>query len=230
MSWNPQYYIVYPTSMVEQIKWPEDWENTCEANLPAMLKEILNDKHIGSEYKIIWNNEHREKIIRECDVTYQQLEDYERANTNVLSFLSKETMLQAAEALKRMGAKNFICVDNYRDVILQQAFYRHSHNFRFHNVKNMEIIDFLNKKLTDEELSTLLYELMGFTMCDCQEVKICDKDGDVIDYQRIIGNSDIHIVKHVLYFKQVLDEEKGEFRGKYKLQADFKKLLGIVPV
>lgn len=93
----------------------------------------------------------------------------------------------------------------------------------------MQIIDFLNKKLTDEELSTLLYELMGFTMCG-PEVEIWDRDGDVIDYQRIIGNSDIHIVKHVLYFKQVLDEEKGEFRGRYKLQDDFKKLLGLVPI
>lgn len=227
MNWDPQYYIVYPTSMVEQIKWPEDWENTC--NLPAMLREILNDEHIGSEFKMIWNNKHREEIISEYNVTAQQLEDYKMARCNILTFQLERTMLQATEVLKRMGAKKFICVDNYRDVILQQAYYRNSHNFKFHDVKNMQIIDFLNKKLTDEELSTLLYELMGFTMCG-PEVEIWDRDGDVIDYQRIIGNSDIHIVKHVLYFKQVLDEEKGEFRGRYKLQDDFKKLLGLVPI
>lgn len=130
MSWKPNFYIVFPYSLAYQINWPEDWKYQCVANIPAMLKEVLNVS-IGSEIKLIWNEEHRDAMIKKYDITYEQLDDYLKSGCSMLSFISEGTMKRAVKALKQMGAMNFVCVSSYRDVILQQAFYRHNNHFNF---------------------------------------------------------------------------------------------------
>lgn len=59
----------------------------------------------------------------------------------MLSFISEGTMKRVAMALKNMGGENFICVNSYRDVILQQAFYRHNKKF----LTNMNDIEYDDK-------------------------------------------------------------------------------------
>ncbi|MBD9179636.1 MAG: hypothetical protein EGP82_10770 [Odoribacter splanchnicus] len=129
MGWNPNFYIVFPYSLAYQINWPEGWGYQCVANLPLMLKEVLNVSTIGSEIKLIWNEDHRDTMIKKNEITYEQLDDYLKSDCSMLSFLSEGTMKRAVKALKRMGAVNFVCVSSYRDVILQQAYYRHNKNF-----------------------------------------------------------------------------------------------------
>ena len=129
MSWKPRFYIVYPYSLVDQISWPEGWGNKCVANISSMLREVLNVSTIGSEIKLIWNDEHRYIMLEKNSITNKQLDDYIKSNCSMLSFISEGTMKRAVNALKSMGAINFICVNSYREVILQQAFYRHNKSF-----------------------------------------------------------------------------------------------------
>lgn len=130
MSWKPNFYIVFPYELAYQINWPEDWKYQCVDNIPKMLKEVLHVGTIGSEIKMIWNEHHREVMLEKNNITDEQLEDYLHADCSMLSFLSPGTMNRAVKALEKMGATNFICVNSYRDVILQQAFYRHNKKFK----------------------------------------------------------------------------------------------------
>ena len=138
MSWKPNFYIVFPYSLAYQINWPEDWKYQCVANIPKMLKEVLNVSTIGSEIKLIWNENHRDTMIKKNGITYEQLDDYLKSDCSMLSFISKGTMKRAVKALERMGAVDFVCVSSYRDVILQQAFYRHNKHFNMNNLNLSE--------------------------------------------------------------------------------------------
>ncbi|MCD8178067.1 MAG: hypothetical protein LUE98_11845 [Tannerellaceae bacterium] len=129
-SWNPKFYIVYPRSLVDQLEWPEGCAYRCSANLSLMLEHVLNTKSIGSEIKLIWNYEHRKIIMERNNVTSEDIDNYVKADTNMLSFLSERTMKRAGKALSAMGGKNFIYVNSYRDVILQQAYYYKHKQFK----------------------------------------------------------------------------------------------------
>lgn len=121
--WMPKFYIVYPMPMVDQIQWPEDAPYRCAANLPGMLKLVLNTGAIGAEIKLIWNWNHRRIIMEKNDVTSDDIDNYVKANCCMLSFLSEQTRDRAAKVLRGFGGKNFIYADSYRDVILQQAYF-----------------------------------------------------------------------------------------------------------
>ncbi len=47
----------------------------------------------------------------------------------MLSFISERTRARAVKKKKKIGGKNFICVNSYRDVILQQAFFNNNKTF-----------------------------------------------------------------------------------------------------
>ncbi|WP_250716472.1 hypothetical protein [Bacteroides fragilis] len=117
--------------MVDQIEWPKGCDYCCVANLASMLQDKLNCKSIGAEIKLIWNYEHREIIMEKNNVTSEEIDDYVKADCNMLSFSSERTRKRAVEFLTKIGGKNFICVNSYRDVILQQAFFNKNKTFKF---------------------------------------------------------------------------------------------------
>lgn len=112
--------------MVDEISWPDKWGHQCVGNLPDMLREVLGIKSICGEIKLIWNEDHRWRIKEDNQVSHHEIDDYIKADCNSLHFASEKSMKRAEKELSTRGGKGFICVDNYRDVIIQQAFYRHN--------------------------------------------------------------------------------------------------------
>lgn len=131
MSWKPNFFIIYPYKMINELEKPENYGYLCAGNLCEALRDLLNVKSIGSEIKLIWNNEHRWQLIKDYDLQPSDLDDYIKSNCSIISFKSDFLMKRAIKQLKKMGAKSeFICVDNYREVILQQAYYKRNGCFR----------------------------------------------------------------------------------------------------
>lgn len=97
----------------------------------------------------------------------------------------------------------------------------------------MNEIEFLNKKLTIEELDKFLNELMNYSACmseypsRVEPIDICDEEGDYVSYYNFIGSKDITIVRNVLFLKETIDEQRGERHGMYKVQQSIKQALGI---
>lgn len=129
MRFKPKYYIVHLYSLSDEITWPEGWGNRCPANLIYLLREQLKNEKIGGEIKCIWNDSHRMEILRKYEITYEQLDNYLKADCTIISFQSKGTRKRALKFLENHGAKSFICVDNYRDVLTTQAYYSLNNKF-----------------------------------------------------------------------------------------------------
>lgn len=130
MSWKPKFYIIYPLKMIDEIRNPDASEYLCAGNLSETLQEVLNVKAIGSEIKLIWNNQHRWQIIKDYDLQPEDLDDYIKSNCSILSFKTEYVMKRAYRILHLMGAKSKIkCVENYRDVILNQANFKRNGEF-----------------------------------------------------------------------------------------------------
>lgn len=120
--WCPKYYIVYPYKMINELDKPDGWGYLCAGNLSEALQEVLNVKSIGSEIKLIWNNQHRWKLIDDYQLEPDDLDCYLKSNCSLLSFKTEYLMKRCAKQLRKMGATcDIVLVDNYRDVILQQA-------------------------------------------------------------------------------------------------------------
>lgn len=97
----------------------------------------------------------------------------------------------------------------------------------------MNAIEFLNKQLTIEELNNFLNELMGYSAClpkypsRIEPIEVIDDEGDPVHYYHFIGNKDITVVRNALFFKEKIDEERGERRGRYDVRQSIKQALGI---
>ena len=97
----------------------------------------------------------------------------------------------------------------------------------------MNEIDFLDKKLTIEELDKFLKELMGYSAKQAEHpsriesIEIYDEEGDYVHYYSLIGSKDITIVRKVLFLKETIDRQRGEWSGQYKVQQIIKQALGI---
>ncbi len=97
----------------------------------------------------------------------------------------------------------------------------------------MNEIEFLNKELTIEELDKFLSELMNYSArkpeypSRIEPVDIFDDEGDPVPYFHLIGNKDITIVRNALFFKEKIDEQRGEWSGRYDVQSSIKQALGI---
>jgi hypothetical protein len=134
MRFKSKFFIVFPRKLVDEISWPDTWGSHCVANLPTMLSEVLGIKFICGEIKLIWNEDHRWRIKEDNKVSHHELDDYLKADCNSLHFASEKGMKRAAKELTDRGGKGYICVDNYRDVIIQQAFYRRNGSFNTSNL------------------------------------------------------------------------------------------------
>ena len=130
MTFKSKYYIVFPRKMVEEIEWPEGWGNQCAGNVAEMLRDHLEIKRIAGELKWFISESHRWEVIRDHNITYQDTENYIKSDCSTLHFNSKIAMKKAETALKKMGAKKLVCVDSYREVILQQAYYQLYRQFK----------------------------------------------------------------------------------------------------
>lgn len=97
----------------------------------------------------------------------------------------------------------------------------------------MNAIEFLNKQLTIEELNNFLHELMGYSAClpeypsRIEPIEITDDEGEPVCYYHLVGNKDITIVRNALLLKEKIDEERGEWRGRYDVRQSIKQALGI---
>ena len=129
MSFKPKFFIVYPHSSVESLKWECTTHYKCMAHIPNMLQELLKISTIGSEIKLIWNEQHRYEVIKNNNITYKQLEDYLKSNCSIISFSAKGTRKRALKEMKRLGAKEMFLVDSYREVIIAQSNYRNYKSF-----------------------------------------------------------------------------------------------------
>lgn len=116
--------------MIHQIKWTDNWGCCSVSNLPEMLREILNVSTIGGEMKLIWNKNHRWQVIQQNNISSQELDDYLKADYSMSSSNAKGTINKTAKLLIELGADNIICVYNYRDMILQQAFHKNNKKFK----------------------------------------------------------------------------------------------------
>lgn len=97
----------------------------------------------------------------------------------------------------------------------------------------MDELEFLNKKLTLEELHNFLTELMNYSACKLEcpspltDVEIRDEEGDNVPFYDLIGYKDITIVRNALFLKEKIDEARGEWSGRYDVQRAIKQALGI---
>lgn len=129
MNWNPKFYLVYPDEIIDQIPWPEECDYQCVAHFPSMLRQVLKIDAIGSEIKLVWNDWHRNEMLKRNNITSDQLENYLKSGCSILSFEDRDVMDKVATTLRNMGITNFVCVESYREVILQQAFYKENKRF-----------------------------------------------------------------------------------------------------
>lgn len=97
----------------------------------------------------------------------------------------------------------------------------------------MNEIEFLDKKLTIEELDKFLTELMNYSARKLEHpsplsnVEIRDEENDNVPFYDLIGYKDISIVRNALLLKEKIDEQRGEWRGRYDVQRHIKQALGI---
>lgn len=124
MGFKSKYYIVFPRKMVEEIKWPQGWGHLCAGNVAEMLRELLGIARIAGEIKFLVSESEKWKISSDYNVSYEDIEHFLNSPCSTLHFNSKIAMKKAETTLKKMGATKLICVDSYREVILQQGYYK----------------------------------------------------------------------------------------------------------
>lgn len=95
----------------------------------------------------------------------------------------------------------------------------------------MNIKELLNRELPFEEMNEILNELMGFG-CNAPEDSserfyVYDDDGDICDFRKYIGMKALNTLSGILLLKEKIDEERGEWRGRTKVQQSIKQALGI---
>lgn len=95
----------------------------------------------------------------------------------------------------------------------------------------MNIKELLNIELSFEEMNELLNELMDYG-CNAPEdtserFLVFDYNGDICDFRKYIGMKALNTLSGILLLKEKIDEERGEWRGRYDVQMSIKKALGI---
>lgn len=91
--------------------------------------------------------------------------------------------------------------------------------------------ELFSKELTYAEINDYLSELMGYSCnipSDSSEPFIVfDEDGDKFDFRRHIGMKALNTLSGILLFKEKLDVERGEWRGRDAVRRSIKQALGI---
>lgn len=95
----------------------------------------------------------------------------------------------------------------------------------------MSIKELLNKELSFGEMNDFLNELMRYS-CNVPEdsseiFRIYDEEGDLCDFRKYIGMKSLNTLSGILFLKEKIDEERGEWRGRYNIQMSIKQALGI---
>lgn len=95
----------------------------------------------------------------------------------------------------------------------------------------INVKELLNKELSFEEMNELLNELMNFS-CNVPEdsseiFRVFDEKGDICDFRKYIGMQALNTLSGILLLKEKIDEERGEWRGRYEIQRSIKQALGI---
>lgn len=95
----------------------------------------------------------------------------------------------------------------------------------------MNIKEVLNKELSFEEMNELLNELMDYG-CNSPEdssdvFRVFDDGGDICDFRKYIGMKALNTLSGILLLKEKIDEERGEWKGRYDVQRIIKQALGI---
>lgn len=95
----------------------------------------------------------------------------------------------------------------------------------------MSIKELLKKELSFEEMNEILVELMNYG-CNCpkdssQRFVVIDDNGDICDFRKYIGMKALNTLSGILLLKEKIDEERGEWRGRYDVQRSIKQALGI---
>jgi hypothetical protein len=122
------YYIIISYKEIEKLTWSSG-RNVCPANLAYLLREELNDSSIDTELSLIWNDEHRQIILKKYEVDYFTLEDYTKSSSKMLSFQSDENRQKAIEYLKAKGVENIYSCNSYRDMIIAKAHFYNNNKF-----------------------------------------------------------------------------------------------------
>lgn len=95
----------------------------------------------------------------------------------------------------------------------------------------MNIQELLNRKLSFEETNEILNDLMGFrcnTPADSSErLYVYDDEGDICNFRKHIGMKALNTLSGILFLKEKIDEERGEWRGRTEVQQSIKQALGI---
>lgn len=95
----------------------------------------------------------------------------------------------------------------------------------------MNIKELLNRKLSFEEINGLLNELMNYgcnSPTDSSEkFVVIDDSGDICDFRKYIGMKALNTLSDILFLKEKIDEERGEWRGRTTVQQSIKQALGI---
>lgn len=124
------YFIVYPHKIIGELTPPEGWSCLYPGILPDALRDVMKVKSIGSEFKMIINERHRWSIIEDYDITSDDLDKYLSSDCSLLFFSTENLRNRALKQLQKMGLRSDVaCVDNYRDVLLQQATYSRTGTF-----------------------------------------------------------------------------------------------------
>jgi hypothetical protein len=124
------FFIVYPRKVIDELIPPEGWSCLYPGILADALRDAMKVKAMGTEMKIIWNEQHRWSIIKDYDITYEDLEAYLKADCSLLFFQTESLRNRTLKQLQKMGLKSDVAsVDNYRDVLLQQATYHRTGAF-----------------------------------------------------------------------------------------------------
>lgn len=95
----------------------------------------------------------------------------------------------------------------------------------------MSIKELLKKELSFEEMNEILGELMNYS-CNVpanssEKFYVYDDEGDICDFRKYIGMRALNTLSGILFLKEKIDEERGEWRGRTTVQQSIKQALGI---
>lgn len=95
----------------------------------------------------------------------------------------------------------------------------------------MNIKELLNRELSFEEMNELLNELMDYS-CNApadssERFYVYDDAGDICNFRKHIGMKALNTLSGILFLKEKIDEERGEWRGRTEVQQSIKRVLGI---
>jgi hypothetical protein len=86
----------------------------------------------------------------------------------------------------------------------------------------MNVKQLLEKELSYEEINEFLHELMNFSCNNPEDTSVpfrmFDDNGELFDFRKIIGTKGLDTLNGILFFKEKIDEKRGEDMKVIKLR------------